>query len=487
MRTPGIKTVSGSDARHQNRVELAHDQTEDDTVIPAQGLSNESANGSSSTDEVVVRRKPDAPAAPSETAPIAVDEELPTAAADAANNQSPQEVVTADEEGSTVAPVPSQPRSSDSADQPTAVRPLPKEAPTGRGGLVSATTPDVLFSPQASSSVVPDESVTDPYGLNSFWFESAAPMLDYYRPDFVAPSGLIADHLLPDAGRVLFSYRYQRTNYSGLRDGTSNVDTATVLGNYTYAPTKAVEERHLFLLEYAPIENLTILGQLPVIQNQITFQDATGATFKSSMVDPGDLSITAITGLSRTETQQWLLSFGISTPTGVFTKISEPAGPNFPDYTYPLRTSSGTWDLLPGLTYRGENEIWSWGAQTQGVIHTGMNTRGYRLGDELQLTGWVARRWNPHWSNSFRMTGRLQDGIHHDQPDLNQMLTPTNVPGNFGGQRLDLFLGANYYLKPECWPNQYFTFEAGTPAYQSLRGPQLRAEWMLNIGYNILF
>ena len=34
---------------------------------------------------------------------------------------------------------------------------------------------------------------------------------------------------------------------------------------------------------------------------------------------------------------------------------------------YPMQNGSGTYDFLPGLTYIGKQEVWSWGAQASGV------------------------------------------------------------------------------------------------------------------------
>jgi hypothetical protein len=58
-----------------------------------------------------------------------------------------------------------------------------------------------------------------------------------------------------------------------------------------------------------------------------------------------------------------------------------------------MQLGSGTWDLLPGLTYAGFARDWSWGAQTLATLRLGENRHDYKLGNRLMLTGWVARRW----------------------------------------------------------------------------------------------
>jgi hypothetical protein len=59
---------------------------------------------------------------------------------------------------------------------------------------------------------------------------------------------------------------------------------------------------------------------------------------------------------------------------------------------YPMQLGSGTIDFLPGLTYLGQSEDWSWGSQLRGTVRLGENEEDYSLGDRLGASGWLARK-----------------------------------------------------------------------------------------------
>lgn len=60
---------------------------------------------------------------------------------------------------------------------------------------------------------------------------------------------------------------------------------------------------------------------------------------------------------------------GLSLPTGSIDKQdATPMGPNS-KLPYPVQLGSGTYDLLPGLTYNGQDRDLSWGAQSSQRNH----------------------------------------------------------------------------------------------------------------------
>jgi len=181
------------------------------------------------------------------------------------------------------------------------------------------------------------------------------------------------------------------------------------------------------------------------------------------------------------------MNFGVSVPTGFLDYATVMPSPTVPNIPYALRTSSGTYDLLPGLTYRGQNEHWTWGAQTSGVIRTGLNRYDYRLGSQADLTAWVNRRLGRYWAVSGRLDAMFWGNIYRQDLRTNPALAPTNDPGDQGGERLNALIGTNFYLPDGRFPGQRISVEAGLPLYQRLSGPQLGLDWIMNANWNILF
>jgi len=345
--------------------------------------------------------------------------------------------------------------------------------------------------------VAPPGGIIQPDGVPSYTQEVASPedvfyynacqrpTIDLERPDGLAPMGVIGDRTL-NAGQILLTYKYSRDVFSGVRDGTDRLANSDVLANYSLSPTHMVAERHMLQLEYAPTDDLTLLALLPYMQTGMDFVDRFGSTVSTGLTDPADVPLYANYVLKRWERQQLHLNMGLNIPLGLFDIKDVNPTPTSPTLTYPVRTSSGTYGLLPGLTYRGQNDNWTWGTQAMGTIRFGLNTFDYRLGDRADLTSWISRRWTSRFSTSARVLGSMWGNIHHSDPRLNPLLVPTNQPGLQGGQRVDLMFGANYCLDG-VFQGSRLGVEAGFPIYQHLSGPQPQQQWTITCGWQLYF
>ena len=310
--------------------------------------------------------------------------------------------------------------------------------------------------------------------------------IDLYRPDGIAPIGVTGDHTLKN-GSMLVSYRYSTTNYLGNLNGTHPLGDADVLARFPLAPTRERAQQHLMLVEYGLTDDFTILAQLPIQEYGVDFINRTGGAARDVNTQLGDINLSGLFVLKRWDRQQIHLNMGMSIPVGIINTLN-----NFPVFgeprlTYPVRTSSGSYDLMPGLTYRGQTDRWTWGAQSIGTIRTGRNTYGYELGDMVDITAWTARRFSDRWSGSARLDERIWTHIRGADSRLDPALTPVNDPSLQGGRRLDLLFGLNYYLPDGRFPGQRISVETGIPIYQSLHGPQLRARWLLTVGWNMIW
>ena len=310
--------------------------------------------------------------------------------------------------------------------------------------------------------------------------------IDLYRPDGIAPIGVTGDHTLKN-GTMLVSYRYSTTNYLGNLNGTHPLGNADVLARFPLAPTRERAQQHLMLIEYGLSDDFTFLAQLPIQEYGIDFINRTGGAARDVNTQLGDVNLSGLFVLKRWDRQQIHLNMGMSIPVGIINTLN-----NFPVFgqprlSYPVRTSSGSYDLMPGLTYRGQTDRWTWGAQAIGTIRTGRNTYGYELGDMVDITAWTARRFSERWSGSARLDERIWTHIRGADPRLDPALTQVNVPSLQGGRRLDLLFGLNYYLPDGRFPGQRISVETGIPIYQSLHGPQLRARWLLTVGWNMIW
>lgn len=337
--------------------------------------------------------------------------------------------------------------------------------------------PDV---PQMFSQVLGDPAslpVTD---------EGLTQAINLYRPDGLAPIGVRGDHTLK-AGRALLSARYDQAVFENLFVGSQQVSAPSVLARFPFAPAHLFQAQPRALFEYGVTDDLTLMLQLPWQRSVLDYTEAGGGSFTTRFTNPADITITGLYVLYRAPGQQLHLNLGMSFPVGFLDYLNIVPSPTAPNLPYDIRTSSGSYDLLPGFTYRGQNELWTWGAQATGDIHTGLNRLGYELGDSVDVTTWLSRRWTQRIGTSVRLDYQAWGNIRGADPRLNTALSPTNDPNSQGGTRLNILFGINYYLPAMRIPGQYISVEAGAPVFQSLDGPQLGQNWVIIAGWNIIF
>ncbi len=309
--------------------------------------------------------------------------------------------------------------------------------------------------------------------------------IDLFRPDGMAPIGVFGDHTLP-AGSTFLSYRYLQNSFDQNYAGSHRIG---VPASYPSAPTRMMQNSQIALIEYGATQDFTILAYLPFQHNEITSRTATGNSL-ASFTNPGDIRIMGLLVLSRGEGSQSHLNLGLNFPVG-FLEATASNGVLQRKIPYQLRTSSGTYDLLLGYTYRKQYDDWTWGAQANAVLPTGLNTLGYELGNQFQLTSWVSRRWTDRWSSSARLDGRVIQNIRGFDARIQPLtaISPVYSTTTQASQSVNALLGVNYLLtRPGHRIREQRVFlEAGTPVFQRVDGPQLGLSWTLNAGWGMTF
>lgn len=303
------------------------------------------------------------------------------------------------------------------------------------------------------------------------------------RPDGHAPIGVMGDHT-HHAGEWMLSYRTMFMEMKGNRDGTHRLSEQDVFAQgFMIAPTKMAMEMHMVGVMHAVSDDLTLMAMLPYIRLSMDLVTNAATRFTTRSEGLGDTRLTALYVLRRWNRQQLHLNAGISLPTGSITNRGDTPMGSDQKLPYPMQLGSGTFDLLPGITYLGQSRDVSWGAQLGGTFRLGKNSQGYALGNRAALTVWGARKWSDCLSTSLRLDGQVWGNIDGRDNDLNPAMVPTADPHRRGGKRLDLSCGANFYGREGWLKGQRLAVEFGMPIYQSLDGPQLETDWLLTVGW----
>lgn len=326
-----------------------------------------------------------------------------------------------------------------------------------------------------------------------------------------APIGVMGDHL-HKKGEWMFSYRYMRMHMEGNRIGNDRVSPttiATTVPNRFFGrpmqpptlrvvPTKMTMDMHMFGAMYAPTNDLTLTGMVNYIEKEmdhLTFMGGMGTAIRGGFTTRsdgfGDVKLSGLYRLYDDPVHHVHLNMGVSLPTGDIDNRDDVLAPNGMRPTlrlpYAMQLGTGTFDLLPGLTYHGSIANVSWGAQYRAEIRLeDENDEGYAWGDKHAVTAWAAYQWAPWISTSLRVDAMTQDSISGIDP-LIVAPVQTADPDNYGGERVDLFFGVNLAGQSGALRGHRLAFEIGTPVYQDLNGPQMETDWMATVGWQKAF
>ncbi|NQX90205.1 MAG: transporter, partial [Halioglobus sp.] len=220
------------------------------------------------------------------------------------------------------------------------------------------------------------------------------------RPDAHAPISVMGDHM-HEMGEVMFSYRYMHMSMRDNADGTSRISpekiVTTVPNRFAnppmmpptlrVVPTKMTMDMHMLGAMYAPTDRLTLMGMANYQKKDmthITFAGPMGTTrlgkFRTSTSGLGDTVLSAMYSVVEPgPTHRWHVTLGLSLPTGdideedrVLTPMNTQPTVRVP---YPMQMGSGTYDLVSGLTYASNADLWGWGAQVGAVTRLGDNDK----------------------------------------------------------------------------------------------------------------
>ncbi|MCP4376354.1 MAG: transporter [bacterium] len=305
-----------------------------------------------------------------------------------------------------------------------------------------------------------------------------------------APIGVMGGHT-HGKGDLMLSYRRSFMQMQGNRNGSSRMNSSEVLQNFMVAPTKMSMEMDMFGIMYGLTDDITLMTMLPYTRMSMTHRNRMGARFSTNSEGLGDISVTGIWRIKRWLSgpikQELHVDGGVSFPTGsINQKDDTPAGPDR-KLPYPMQLGSGTYDLLPALTYTGQCNRWSWGAQARATVRLGDNANSYTLGDRLMGTIWVGRKFTDWLSASVRLEGQTWGDIDGADPDLMPTMVPTADPSRRGGTRTDVFFGLSVEGQEGLLRGHRLSVEFRLPVQQHLDGPQLEVDWGLVFGWQFSF
>jgi hypothetical protein len=288
-----------------------------------------------------------------------------------------------------------------------------------------------------------------------------------------APAGVMNAHMLDSPGDFMVEYRYLRARQAGAMERTGRrVGDADILAacgapGCVVAPSRMTMDMHMLHLMYAASADINLM-----LMPQFMAMDMENRALSGGYYTPvgshshadmdlsghanggvGDTLAGVLLRLNGSARGEALLGLGIGIPTGSVKSTMASHGGELMDYG--MQTGSGTWDFQPSLTWHGQTGAWTWGGQVSGVKRLERrNASGYLLGDVFQATAWAGYSPAPGLTLSLRAARTVQGGIRGMLPGSEPVvdgagnvtwprsqMSPTDLPGNYGGCFNDIGLG----------------------------------------------
>ena len=313
------------------------------------------------------------------------------------------------------------------------------------------------------------------------------------RADSHAPIGVMADHR-HEPGEIMLSYRYMYMDMAGSRVGTEAIDDDRIVApapdgeDYTVTPVEMPMQMHMLGVMYGASHDVTMMVMLPLLDVSMDHLTRAGTNFTTESGGIGDVRAGAMVAIGESGDQTAHANLMVSFPTGSIeeqdvlpTSMGEEV-----QLPYPMQVGSGTFDILPGITWLGQSGQNSWGVQGNATFRLGENDNGYTLGNKYGGTLWLGRNLNRHFSASVRGEIMHTEDIDGSDSMLATPATfvPTADPDLRAGTVFEVGPSINFYMPR--WSAFRIAAEALFPVYRDLDGPQLERDWTLVLGVQLV-
>lgn len=305
------------------------------------------------------------------------------------------------------------------------------------------------------------------------------------------PAGVMISHAHAKS-EWMVSYRYMGMTMQQLTEGLQAKSETDVLETYKASPRFMQMQMHMLMAMYGVTDKLTCMAMFQYTFNYMDMMMLMGKRYYShNMLSSGlsDTKLYALYALRKNKSKQLLVSFGINIPTGSIQRKGA-AGAMMYDaqrLPYSMQLGSGTYDFLPGVNYLVQRNKMSYSAQVTAVLRAHYNALSYRYGNELTASAWAAWQWLSFINNSLRVEGSVAGKIKGKDQTLNVYEEPSANPGNYGGERLTVYIGTSFRIKKGFLDKNRLSIEYGLPVYQNLNGIQMKTKSGLYAAWSLTF
>lgn len=243
-------------------------------------------------------------------------------------------------------------------------------------------------------------------------------------------------------------------------------------------------EMHMLDVMYGVSDDFNLMAMVPFVNQRMRHLDPAG-NFSTENNGMGDIALTAMHSIHRGEKSLVHGNMGISFPTADIDDKDVYHG-KVSNHPYMMQIGSGTFDLLPGLTYQESSGNFGWGAQGALVVRLGRNNNDYAFGDRYQVSSWLGYQMSPEFRITSRLTGKIWDDVTGADDEILITSKMAN-PRSQAGRLLEGGIGGLYVFQSAALDGHSLGLEASFPIAQSVDDGFMEQDWALNASWRIAF
>ena len=282
------------------------------------------------------------------------------------------------------------------------------------------------------------------------------------------------------------NYQYKTAKFEGYLDGSKSLSFSDVKGppsngsgkTFPVVPTTITQTAHIYSVGYQFNEQWQGHISVPYIK-QSTDHLSLVPSYETFTIDTSGIGDTAISASTTLNSESWLLSLGVSLPTGSIDEQGDtPRGPGDQQLPYTMQLGSGTYDFPIELSYQNSSAP-NVSLKASATIRTGSNDRDYRLGNNYSLSGRYKTDLSSKLQGYAGLACQYSDAIHGQDDSLLVGEPATDYPASitnpdlYGGKKISTSLG----LLWKVTDGYQLNMELSKPIYQHLNGPQPKEKW----------
>ena len=277
-------------------------------------------------------------------------------------------------------------------------------------------------------------------------------------------AGVMKNHIHAK-NSFMTGYSTQYTSMSGLYNQTETEAENT----YMMVSEKMAMQMHMLDLMYGVTDkfNIAVMPQfMSMDMKHFHVDKMSHETHEVSGV--GDTKISGIYQIAK----PIIGSIGVSLPTG---SISNQTGGN--QGAYMMQTGTGSYELLPSLTFTEKFHEINFGIQTNASIKLNDNAHNYRFGNSYNFTAWAGKDFNKNLGSHLRVDYINVGKIQGTDLNLDTTKSVMNNPVLQFREITTVLIGGNLYMNNGL----KFLIEAGVPIYQNLGQGMLKNSYSIHL------